>query len=123
MGSPHAQSKLVPAEASLPARSTPVLVKHPVAQLYMPAGSLGRASWTLAAVCAATAGGIAYIHRGQRLEREVRPSCGAWRSVSLHLKAAVCRLRRTPLRLANPESALPLLAPRSRADAARRRAS
>ena len=45
----------------------------------MTAGSLGRAAWTLAAVCAATTGGIAYIHRGQRLEREVRPSCSAVR--------------------------------------------
>jgi hypothetical protein len=38
----------------------------------MSAGSLSRAAWTLAGVCIATGAGVAYIHRGQRLEREVR---------------------------------------------------
>ena len=38
----------------------------------MSSTALSRAAWTFAGVCAATAAGIAYIHRGQRLEREVR---------------------------------------------------
>ena len=42
----------------------------------MSAGSLRHAALTFVAVSAATAAGIAYIHRGQRLEREVRPSRG-----------------------------------------------
>ena len=46
----------------------------------MSAGSLRHAALTFVAVSAATAAGIAYIHRGQRLEREVRPSRGPART-------------------------------------------
>jgi len=37
-------------------------------------GSLTRSLLVLAAVSVATAAGISYIHRGQRLEREARPA-------------------------------------------------
>ena len=60
----------------------------------MSAGSLRHAALTFVAVSAATAAGIAYIHRGQRLEREVRPAHGAaqtLRAVLLRVaSAAAC---------------------------------
>jgi len=79
----------------------------------MNVGSLSRASRTLVVVCVATAGGIAFIHRSQRVEREVRPSsspppgaaqrsCSA-ASASAAARCSACGARRWRV-CTNPES-------------------